>query len=286
MSLIEDYFKERLVSLGYPKTLEIHFSLNSCQGDGVAFYGYISQITLNNLMNRLLDPNRKGISSVDRVKCLMMHPCIIPMMNFFSEFAMRDMGIQKNSYANHYSHFNTMTLSDASFEILDVSLDEKFESWSLEHEVTKEDLPEWSKIWSYFVQMLKADIVKTSKILESDGYAFLSALSSETVVTREFFTKNFVVRLSELEYDGEDFGEMDCEDMSFVKNMIDGKMRFIALGAEVLDRETKTVLGKYSYYGIPYNQGDRTYGGFAAEVVSNAISDTRALVNRLKLKVA
>ncbi len=277
--MIKDYIQHRLVELGYPDDLTIEFSLGYCQGDGVAFYGKIGDDAAESLMKRLLNPEREGLNSVDRVKNLMAFKHIEGMFRVIREYSSVELEISRNDFGNHYSHFNTMTLSDESESIDQLSEEESG--------VTDDELKAWGDAWLRFYEALKQDIVDTSKSLESEGYKLIEAMSGEEEVTWEFSTENYIVRLSEMP--SRDF-DMDGWDEEVIhdtwKSMIDGEERVVGLKAEVLDRETETALGEDSLYGIVYATGDRTYGGYRSELVSNAIDTARGFINRLKAKVA
>ena len=172
-----------------------------------------------------------------------------------------------------------MTLSDESESIDQLSEEDSG--------VTDDELKAWGDVWLRFYEALKQDIVDTSKSLESEGYKLIEAMSGEEEVSWEFSTENYIVRLSEMP--SRDF-DMDGWDEEIIhdtwKSMIDGEERVVGLKAEVLDRETETALGEDSLYGIVYATGDRTYGGYRSELVSNAIDSARGFINRLKAKVA
>lgn len=287
--MINDHFKHRLVTLGYPDDLQIEFSLGHCQGDGVAFYGKIGNEAAERLMKRLLNPERDAINSVDRVKNLMAYKHIEPMMRVIRECSEVGLEIAKNDFGNHYSHFNTMSLCDDS-EPMDHFLDDE-EITDLEVStgikgLGKDTLATWGAIWLRFCQALKEDIVETSRTLEQEGYKLIEAVSSEEEVVWEFRTENYIARLSEMPCEHFDMGWDEEVIHDTAQSMIDGEERVVGLKAEVLDRETETVLGEDSLYGIVYAIGDRSYGGFRSELVINAVDSARGFINRLKVKVA
>lgn len=57
-SVLNTYFRNELVKAGFPEHLEVEYSLSYCQGDGVAFYGYLDTEDLINLFN-ILNPKQK-----------------------------------------------------------------------------------------------------------------------------------------------------------------------------------------------------------------------------------
>lgn len=287
--MINDHFKHRLIGLGYPENLEIRFSLGYCQGDGMAFYGEIDNESVGRLMKRLLNPSREGINSVTRVKNLMDYKHIDEMLRFTEEFNVISLEIGKNDFASHYSHFNTMSLYDQSSPIDQFFDEEEKEDLEKLTGITglgADKLAIWSSMWLRFCQELKEDIVKTSKTLEQEGYKLIEAVSSEEVVVWEFYTQNYIARLSEIPSELSDLGWDDEVIHDTAQRMIDGEERVTGLKAEILDRETETVLGKDTLYGIAYAVGDKTYGGFRFELVVEAVDDARGFINRLKAKVA
>lgn len=83
---VRERFQQRLSDLGYP-TDEIYWSLNYCQGDGMAFYGHLDTDTLVKLRDRLMPGKGRTLP-----------------YNFLSENV--DFSIKSNS--SHYNHYNTM----------------------------------------------------------------------------------------------------------------------------------------------------------------------------------
>src|SRR5690606_15396343 len=110
------------------------------------------------LMKRLLNPARAG-NSVVRVKNLIAYKHIEAMFRVIREHSSVELEISRNGFGHHYAHFNTMTLSDES-ESIDQLSDE-------ESGVTDAELKAWGDTWLRFYEALKQDIVDTSRSLES-----------------------------------------------------------------------------------------------------------------------
>lgn len=140
MNLVTDYYEFKLERLGYP-TESVYYSLNHCQGDGMAFYGTISGNELLTLANRLL----KGADLA----------AITRAVKKANEITIT---IEKNGFGHHYSHYNTMTVYDSAFEPGNTPFTAREE-----------------RAWDEFVQLVKEDVINTSQQLESDGYALIDA---------------------------------------------------------------------------------------------------------------
>lgn len=130
-----EQFRDKLEELNYPLK-DVRFSLNSCQGDGVAFYGKIKDSAeITALFKRILG---NEFSSYDK--------------NIWENI---EAWIEKSQSFSRYDHWNTMNVSfsidnspNPNFE-LDPAVEDKL------------------------LSALKNDVVKTSKLLESLGYESL-----------------------------------------------------------------------------------------------------------------
>lgn len=141
---ISDHFTERLDDLGYP-TDRIEFSLSSCQGDGVAFYGTL--LLSDTFLSRCLVDSDTPVEDLNVLKQLRVHGDLV-------------IKVVRNQHGHHYSHSNTM--------YLDVNY-----TGDSELQPLIEDLEDW----------ILADIRSTSKALEAEGYAIIAdARSDETVI--------------------------------------------------------------------------------------------------------
>lgn len=125
---LEDSFKQTLEEYGLP-TDNIEFSLGHSQGDGVAFYGDID-------VEKLL----KNIGEWDEWE-------VFVKRHGFTATSTR------NSWSNHYSHWNTM----------DVELTEEREFMGAYSESRAERLCE----------LIKLRVQSTSKELEARGYEMI-----------------------------------------------------------------------------------------------------------------
>ena len=84
-SSLSEYFSEWLEELGLPGD-DVRWSLNCCQGDGVAFYG-----------------------SVDLDRMAFLHSEIAPELRYLAEFQL-DVSISKRLSLSSYDHWNTMII--------------------------------------------------------------------------------------------------------------------------------------------------------------------------------
>ena len=250
MNLIKTYFTRQLAKRGYP-TDDICYSLNSCQGDGMAWYGDIDEDALTCFADTLMTGTEKA--AVKRV------------INKGATVT-----ISRNNFATHYSHFNTMDVEGESYYA--------------------EALTEFEEAaFDTFIEALAEDVVATSKALESDGYAIVEAGASYGALDgkqREFNTARFTLRVEELE--DEDFS-VDYWDGSVIDDtlqaFIDGKQRYFCLKVSILEREDGVVLGD-SYLGgcVESNETpSRTYGGYLPQMVSKAIKEARDFINSVSL---
>jgi hypothetical protein len=289
-NFLQKYFNIRLVELGYPDDLTIEFSLGYSQGDGVAFYGKIGDDNAERLMRRLLDPQNTNGNAVARVKNLMAYRHLDSMLLVMRDASSVELEIDRNSFGNHYSHANCMSLSDNSESLIGVDLDDSDEEIREKlgvENVTHDTLDEWGEIWLRFFHALQGDIVETSNKLEAEGYKLIEAMAAEEEVVWERSTKRFTVRLSEVPDHDFDMDMYDEDVMrSTYKGMIEGKERVVGLKAEVLDRDTETVLADEALYGIVYATDDNSYGSYKTELIGNAIDKARGFISRMTLKAA
>jgi hypothetical protein len=159
--LILDNFKYELEDLGYP-TENVEFSLNHCQGDGVAFYG---SVDVSAVAKRLLEPSEYEF-----------------LMSMRDEINL-SYNIDRNSFGHHYSHWNTMEVEmtlesysdrldfDGFGEDVDTELSEKVEQLAIKLE-----------------ELISDDIKDVSRKLEKDGYDDIEYAQSEENA-REYLSK-------------------------------------------------------------------------------------------------
>lgn len=162
-SLVTLHFERQLERRGYP-THDIRWSLGYCQGDGMAFYG---RVDAQACADRLLRGKVRAAAKRAIGK------------------ATASLTITRNSYGNHYSHFNTM----------EVALETYSDTMTKLEASALADLE----------QAIELDMRKISKELEAEGYRILEAGDpnwwhhisgdSKGVRHRAFSRRNFNVEI-------------------------------------------------------------------------------------------
>ncbi|WP_394222509.1 hypothetical protein [Alteromonas gracilis] len=250
MNLIKTYFTRQLEKRGYP-TDDICYSLNYCQGDGMAWYGDIEEEALISFADKLMKDTEKAA-----VKRAINKGATVT--------------IERNSYATHYSHYNTMSV------IAEACYGEELTDF------------EWASFQS-FEQALEEDVKATSQSLESNGYAIIDAGSKYGALAdkkRTFNTARFSLIIEESE--DKDFSVQHWDESLIddtVQACIDKKLRYFTLRVSVIEREDETVLGE-SYLGGCTESNDspsKNYDGHLRQMVSEAIREARDFVNSISL---
>lgn len=129
--------------------LALEFSLSCCQGDGVAFYGNLNSEEIIKIINKV---HYTDLSFEDHS---------LEIMERFPEI---EVNIERNSYGNHYSHWNTMNVGMNC---------ESLESSGLDF---IESLQEYTET---FESELKTLIQHISRELETIGYEAIDSYTSE-----------------------------------------------------------------------------------------------------------
>lgn len=130
--ILTDQFAELLAEWGFP-TDDIEWRLSHSQGDGVAFYGSVDV--------------RQYLK---KTKQLTKYRIILDKDPYVT--------IVRNSFANHYSHWNTMTVEDETYNL-----------WSA---------PKAHQAMHDLVEEIKDAVVTQSRRLESIGYAEFDHITS------------------------------------------------------------------------------------------------------------
>ena len=131
--LEEEVFKPVLEAWGFP-TEQIEWSLGYCQGDGMAFYGTVDLMVF-----------------IKKMKCQGNYRAYLRKNE-------AEATISRNSFGNHYSHWNTMDvelLTHASWSDADVEKGDQFE------------------------RLLAEQVQKVSRELEKVGYAHLEVTEEQ-----------------------------------------------------------------------------------------------------------
>jgi hypothetical protein len=142
-------FEQRLEECGFP-TDDIEWRLSNSQGDGVAFYG-----------------------SIDVEKFLRSRKEFTKYRRFFGGSHDIEAYISRNSWATHYSHWNTM----------DVEV--RVEAYDRELTVKEEILA------SELREMLADAVVSMSHKLESQGYEEFEWITSEEYIKEQIEANDY-----------------------------------------------------------------------------------------------
>lgn len=248
VSLISGYFERELEKLGYGLT-NAFFSLNHCQGDGMAFYG---NPELDDLADRLMNGHAKAAVKRAIEKGFSLKIVEVPGLS------------------NHYSHYNTMSVDDTT---------------GYADELT----PFEERSWEEFLEAVAEDVVEISHRLEREGYALIDAGLYEEEVAREYKTKRFAVRIvltPDEDFNIADWAD-ECLDEDY-KDLIAKKVRYFSMRVEVIARETGLTLGTQYFGGTTYSSKKLKDLGYdyVRQNVSEAIEEAREALESMCLKAA
>jgi len=279
--MIKQHFQNELVKHGYPADLTIEYSLGYCQGDGMAFYGSLGVDDVQALMKRLFGTEQGSTDAVRRVKNLMAQKDIDHMINVLRDYGNCDLSITRNSFGQHYSHWNTMRI-DSNVDFTGVFPDEETMLGTGIEGINPEMLERWQGIWDRFIDALQDDVKSLSKRLEADGYKLIEATPYEETVVWQRTTESYQVRVIELpehEFDMDDW-DADCRDQT-IRDLLDGSQRVLGLRVEVRDHDGDYILADNSMYGLTLSIDDKKYDGYRREMLRDVITQVR-LLNDLK----
>lgn len=268
-SVLSTYIRNTLVKAGFPEYLEVEYSLSYCQGDGVAFYGYLDSEDLINLFNNL-NPNQKRKQK--------MFANLISHIESWEYCNTIGVEICRNWYANRYSHSNTMDLNVKTSDFLAFfeNVDARKEWYFPSSKVDK-----YKALWDGFVRDLEQYIKDTSRALATAGYKIIEASPYQTETVFKFNTENYLVELqrksSEFYADPVDwlFGD-ECDFEATIKEILQGKLCYADFEATVTDKESGIKLGVDSISGLSYSPNDRSFSGYRQELIGNAIASARS----------
>lgn len=267
-SVLNTYFCNELVKAGFPEDLNVEYSLSYCQGDGVAFYGYLDTKDLINLFNKRNPQKRKQNMFANLVN----H---IEASKYCNDI---EVEICRNNYGYRYSHCNTMNLSAQPSECLVFFEDcDARKEWHF----PAGKVGKYKALWDDFIRDLEDYIKDVSCHLEQVGYQIIEASPYDTETVFKFNTENFVVKLQRKhsEFYAEPvewtFGDMvDLE--TGIKAIRQGKLCYADFEATVTDKESGIELGGYAITGLSYSPDDRTLSGYRQELICNAIAEARS----------
>ncbi|AGI35132.2 hypothetical protein ABCW44_07320 [Mannheimia haemolytica] len=267
-SVLNTYFKHALVKAGFPDTLNIEYSLNHCQGDGVAFYGRLGTDDLIQLFNHLNPQKRKQKMFAN----LLTH--------IESWETHDDIGFEiiRNRFGYRYSHWNTMELyAKTADQLVFFNDSDARRNWYF----PTSKVYKYKGLWDEFIQDLEQYIKGTSRELETNGYQIIDASPYQTETVFKFNTENYLVELkrkpSEFYSEPVDwvFGDV-CDFKTSIEELLQGKVYYADFEAIVTDKESGIQLGFDSISGLSYSPNDRTFSGYRQELIGNAIASARS----------
>lgn len=210
----------------------------------MAFYGDIDESDAIELADRLLEGTQKAAA-----KRAVKKGC--------------SLAIERNSLANHYSHFNTMSLESCDWYADDLTDYEQ-------------------RSFDALVKAVDNDIRDVSRALESDDYKLIDAGSEYGALkdrVRTYNTARFRVIPKEVE--GEYFDLSDWDDELIDETLdafINGTQRYFTLKVTV-ESADGLELGTDILGGFVDNNNSRdlSYAGYRSQMVHDAIKQARNL---------
>ncbi|MEY3200727.1 MAG: hypothetical protein RIR70_277 [Pseudomonadota bacterium] len=200
--MLRTFFAAKLAKLGYPSQ-NIHFALEYRLGDGVAFFGHIKREHVRRLAGRLLcEQGRRDFSSNRAV--------IRKAIKLGASFEIMKLDMKGVDYANSMyvkCHLPAgMVLSPYEKSLIEV-----------------------------FTGFLRADVIATSGVLTTLGYALLAASPEEEILARVISRGDCMVLVKELPDPAfnpyETFGEEDSK--RIVEHLALGVYRHYGLKLEI-----------------------------------------------------
>lgn len=247
-NILNLYFKRELTRRHYP-TEDICYRLGHSQGDGMSFYGDIATSNLASLADRLLSGQQKAAAKRAIAKNAAM-------------------SISRNSFGQHYSHWNTMNVI-AQFYYADELTSYKEAAFEALEEVIQEDVRD------------------VSRTLESECYSIINCGSQSTLDKhgRRYSTKRFCVIVDEVEEDDFDMSEYDDELTDDIyQQLVNEQARFFCLRVTVKSHTGlelgQAFLGHCLYSNIA---SDRFYSGYLRQKVAEAVKDARNTIGAFAL---
>lgn len=247
----------------------------------MAFYGTVSdRDDIKLLATRLLPEDHAFLKILDRAER--------------DEIYMdTSIGIVRNSWGNHYSHFNTMTVSG---EIIVYDNDDD--------DTDDTQMEEIETAFNEFEKAVQEDVCQVSKNLEGEGYKLIEAGNpgwfanlnanysdghggyKADWINKRIGRFRVVVTMFEDQYfDPYDYDDEDAE--RIIKKLIDGETCFYGLSARVYDAEDHRLVGTpVSGWGIHDSRDLKHRRQVARELVAEAIDEAREAINRLSVRAA
>jgi len=257
--MLRAYFAAKLSDLGYPDQ-DIHFALDYRLGDGVAFFGRIERANVRRLADRLLCEQGRRDFSANRA-------VIRKAVKLGASFEIHKLDVPGVDYA--HSMIVKCHMPDG------VPL-----------------TPYQTSLIEVFVSLLREDVIATSGLMTTLGYALIAASPEEDTLRRVIVRGNCVVLVRELpqpdfdpfEYFGVDEGRRIADLMAV------GAYRHYALKVEIRRLSGGPTLGEAMMWGVieDLRDGGERSGhlGNLRRLMHDAASEARALAARGRLKAA
>lgn len=263
MKLLQTYFQHKLASAGFPDNLVIEYSLSYCQGDGMAFYGTLYRDDLVRLFNHL-NPNKRRQN---------MFAKLLGHLVEWGDFS--HIQISRNHFGHRYSHWNCMVLEAEEAQYLAF-----FYAGKADWYFPTAKLGQYMAIWDDFLSDLRQHIQDTSKELASLGYQIIDATPCDKQKLYQFSTEHYSVQLIAEHCDfynqpAKWFTDEMSDFEEILDNVINGKVHYANLYAQVLDRQTGQSLGEDYIDSACFDPTDKGFSGYKAELIQNAIAAAR-----------
>lgn len=168
---ITEIFQNKLAELGYP-TDDISWSLNYCQGDGVAFYG---DVDVPFVAKRIL----RGDD-------------LILFNNLVEENLAVSVNIYRNSFGHRYSHWNTMEV-DIDGDDLDTMMSYLYGDLDSDSDEYTEKCDEIESMLITLRDGISDEIKSVSRELEKLGYEMIEDYQSDESISE-------TIRINEYEF--------------------------------------------------------------------------------------
>lgn len=246
MQIVTNWFKYRLAKLGYPND-EVHWSLGYCQGDGMAFSGYVN------------------------LKVAGSRLCPDIPANVW-EFMEQSVKIETSG---RYCHYNSMDLSMNSSDVIDM---EPFEFGGVAKRVAMhrllEVLEDDVKATSQLLEAEGYQLIEGTPF-EDEVMMERKTASFRVVVTKfrdEHFDPHEYHDPNDLQYYDED-----------VQSILEGKTEYFGIKVEIFDTTDEDddegcLVAEHSLWGISADAGHRYASGMVREVVSEAVAEARKVL--------
>ncbi|TYG35280.1 hypothetical protein FW755_09340 [Lonepinella koalarum] len=258
MTILQDYFDNKLVEAGFPSGLKIEYSLSHCQGDGMAFYGDLALDDLVRLFNKM----NTSVSDKEQRR-----------FQFLVEYTVDNtldatVSIRRNHWGYHYSHYNSMSLEYPIGKYLQLS------------NIRSKDRPILQNMWDTFIEQLEQYIKDTSQELEALGYQIIDSTYIEPSATKEEFnTKNYRIefKIEPIQFYAnwcaEEFG---YEDVNELCNAAMNGKKFVDLTVIIYQKELGIKMSESSLGYCSYGDRDKSYAGNKRYLIHEAIREARS----------